>query len=77
MNRIFRLNIEDGQYVETQLEIEQTLNTFFNDLLEEPNLNRDRAIEHITQHVPSLVTWEKNNLLMSLVEMKELEEEVN
>ena len=75
-NRIVRLKKEDGSVVEKQKEIEETLNSYYADLLEEPNVDRRQAQSEIFRHIPRIITQEHNQILMRPVEMPELEEVV-
>lgn len=63
--------------MESQEEIEKTFNDFFFDLLEEPQEDRDRAMEVITSNIPAIVSQDKNDLLMRKVDMEELEEAIH
>jgi len=55
--------------MEEQEELEQALNSFFQELLEEPSVDRNEATNKIMEFIPSLVRYEKSDLLLRLVEM--------
>ena len=62
--------------VEEQKELEETLNSFYADLLEEPAVDRRQAQSEIYSHIPRIITQEHNQILMRPVELPELEEVV-
>ena len=42
--------------------------------MEEPKLDKNTTMEEILENIPTLVTQEKNKLLLQPIEMDELEE---
>eukprot|EP00253_Pinus_taeda_P023191 PITA_23191 len=44
---------------------------------QEPNINRDEAIDSITRHIPRLITEEENTLLLKPISLQEVEIVVN
>jgi hypothetical protein len=51
-----------------------TLIDYYKDLLTEPLLDRSEAIAKVTQHVPSLVTPEKNSALLRPITIEEVDQ---
>ena len=71
-----RMKTEEGNIVETQENMEHTLNTFFVSLLEEPNWVRDVAQREVLWHIPKVITEEHNFMLLKPIEMEKVEEDV-
>ena len=65
-----------GDTVQTTKEIEAELVSFFDNLLTEPVRDRSREIHRITQNIPSIISQEQNNSLMSPISLQEVEEAV-
>ena len=72
-NQMVRLKRIDGTYGETQIELEQTLNGFYADLMEEPDINLQEMQEHVLNHIPKVITTDHNIMLMKPIDMDELE----
>ena len=51
----------------------QTLNGFYVDLLEEPDINCQEAQEQVLNHIPKVIMVDHNILLMKPIDMDELE----
>ena len=62
--------------METRKSIDTTLNHHFIDILFDPRKNTRGDIRKITRLIPSLITHEKNDLLMKPITLIEVEEEV-
>jgi len=73
-NHIRRLKKEDGSVVESQSEIEETPNEYFQDLLEEPDVHQGTAREEVLRHILAVINEVQNSLLLQPIEMPELEE---
>ena len=67
----------EGGRIETHREIEEELNHYFAEILNEDHHDRDREIAQITRLIPTSVTREDNEMLVKLVSMQEVEEAVN
>ena len=65
--------MEDGNIVETQEELETTLNSYCSKLLQEPNEDRDESQREVLSHIPKLITDEHNQILGKSIEMTEVE----
>ena len=50
---------------------------FFQEIMIDPMKDRKREINSINKNIPSLVTQEKNNLLMNPITLVEVEEVVD
>jgi len=59
-NKILKISDRDGIERESHKEIENTLVNHFQGIAQEPNLDKIESIQRITQHIPRLVTEEKN-----------------
>eukprot|EP00253_Pinus_taeda_P019617 PITA_19617 len=59
--------------VEDHTKIEQELVNYFQDVLQEPQIDRSRAIEKITQHIPKVITEDHNQLLLRPVQPEEVD----
>ena len=68
-----RMKKEDGTIAETQEDLEHTLNTFFTNILEEPDWDRVEAQREVMRHIPKVITEEHNFMLMKPIEMEEFE----
>ena len=75
-NRILSLKKADDDKVFSREHIGDELNSYFTSLLSEPSLNRTQAINAITDAIPSLVTQEKNSLLLKDFTKQEIEETI-
>ena len=71
-----RLKRVDETHVETQEELEHTLNGFFADLLKEPDHDRNEAQAKVLWHIPRVINDEHNFMLMKIIEMEEVEDAV-
>jgi replicative DNA helicase len=59
-NKIFKIRDQDRIERESHQAIENTLFNHFQQIAQEPNQDRSEAIQRIIQHIPNLVTGEKN-----------------
>ena len=75
-NRIFSLKETNGERLIKPEDMERELTTHFKDILTEPIPNRQEEIQKITQHIPRLITREKNLALLWEVTLQEVEEVV-
>lgn len=76
-NQISQVNNAQGVKVETQEEIEHEFLHYFKEMSQEPNINRDEAIDNITRQIPRLITEEQNILLLKPISLQEVEIAVN
>ena len=58
-----RLKKEDGSIVETQEDLENTLNHYFANLLQEPDRDREEAQREVLRHIPKLITEDHKKVL--------------
>jgi hypothetical protein len=72
-NRITHLTSDTGEHILDHEDMATTLTDYYKNLLTEPSLNRSDAIAKITQHVPTLVTKEKNLALLRPITIKEVD----
>jgi len=56
--------------------LEQELNTFFKELLEEPSVDRGGAIEHVMRFIPRKITDAQNEALLRPIDRQDLDEVV-
>ena len=75
--RIVTLKKIEGGRIETRREIEEELNHYFADILNEDLPDRERDIAQITRLIPPSVTREDNEMLIQPVSLQEVEEVVN
>jgi len=64
INRIKKLEDSRGNTLLDHADIEEDLVTYYKELLSEPPFDRTPSIHRITQHIPTLITHEKNRSLM-------------
>ena len=76
-NRMDRLKKEDGSIAESQEDLENTLNSYFSNLLQEPDRDREEAQREVFSHIPKLIMEDHNQILGKAIEMVELETVVN
>ena len=76
-NRLDKLKKEDGSIAETQEDLENTLNHYFANLLQEPDRDREEAQREVLRHIPKLITEDHNKVLGKAIETSEVEMEVN
>eukprot|EP00253_Pinus_taeda_P031747 PITA_31747 len=62
-----------GERAEDHTETEQELVNYFQDVLQEPQIDRSRAIEKITQHIPKVITEDHNQLFLIPVQPEEVD----
>ena len=74
--RMLQLKQEDKTHVETQEELELTLNDFFTDLLEELDYNQNESQMKVLQNIPRVITNERNFMIMKPIKMEEVKEVV-
>jgi hypothetical protein len=73
-NRITHLTSTNGEPIHSHEDMETTLIDYYKDLLMEPFSDRYEAITKVTQHVPSLVTLEKNLALLRPITIEEVDQ---
>ena len=76
-SRVVTLKKMEGARIETRWEIEEELNHYFTDILNEDLPDRERDIAQITRLIPPSVTREDNEILIQQVSLQEVEEVVN
>ena len=64
-----RLKKEDGSIAETQEDLENTLNHYFANLLQESNKYREEAQREVLRYIPKLITEDHNKVLGKAIEM--------
>jgi hypothetical protein len=64
INLITQLEDDQGIPIRDHDQIAEELNSFYKDLLIETNMNREEAIQKVTQHIPKLITFEQNRALV-------------
>ena len=67
----------EGGRIETHQEIEEELNHYFTEILNEDLPDRERDIAQITRLIPPSVSREDNEMLIQPVSLQEVEEAVN
>ena len=72
-----RMNKEDGSISKTQEELENTLNHYFANLLQEPARDREEAQREFLRYIPKLIMEDHNKVLGKAIEMSEVEMVVN
>eukprot|EP00253_Pinus_taeda_P012157 PITA_12157 len=72
-NQISQVINAQGDKLETQEDIEKEFLHYFKEMSQEPNLNRDEAINNITRNIPRLVSEEQNSLLLKPIRVQEVE----
>jgi DNA repair ATPase RecN len=65
INRITKLDDSQGNTLLTHQEIMHELTDFYKDLLSKPMVDRTSAIEWVTQNIPTIITQEQNEALMT------------
>eukprot|EP00253_Pinus_taeda_P028248 PITA_28248 len=72
-NQISQVTNAQGDKLETQEEIEKEFLQYFKAMSQEPNINREEAIDNITGHIPWLIIEEQNSLLLKPISLQEVE----
>eukprot|EP00253_Pinus_taeda_P008885 PITA_08885 len=75
-NRIFSIKNENGEGIVEQEGIERALMDYHKGILNEPQLDRSKAIGQICRAIPSMVTEDQNKALMRAASLDEVEEVV-
>ena len=75
-NRITILKNQTGERLETKYAITKELHNHFRDILQEPNHQRQETIREITQHIPKLITEDKNRMCLTATTAAEVEQVV-
>jgi hypothetical protein len=65
INRIMKLDESQGNTFLTHQEIKHELIDFYTDLLSKPKMDRTSAIERVTKNIPTIITREQNEALMT------------
>jgi len=73
-NNVTFINNQQGERVETHEDMEKEFTTYFQDILKEPEGNREAAIRVITQHIPCIITEDHNLKLLQPTSLREIEE---
>jgi ABC-type sugar transport system permease subunit len=76
INRITRLENDQGEKLLTHKDIEQELINFYKNLLSEPIQDRSTTISKITQHIPALITEEQNTALIHPITIEEVDQDM-
>eukprot|EP00253_Pinus_taeda_P034383 PITA_34383 len=72
-NQISQVTNAQGDKLETQEDIEKEFLNYFKDMCQEPNINRDEAINNISRNIPRLVSEDQNTLLLKPISLQEVE----
>jgi exonuclease III len=72
INRITQLEDDQGTPIRDHDQIAEELNSFYQDLLTETNVNREEAIQKVTRHIPRLINSEQNTTLMRPITQSEV-----
>ena len=72
-NHISYLSDAQGNLVTQVEDIEWELITFYGSILSDPPGNKDLTIQKIVHNIPKLVVEEKNENLMQLISLEEVE----
>lgn len=75
-NRILELKNHEGDILRNHDDISGLLTNHFSNIAQEPNVNREAAIQEITSAIPRLITDEQNWSLRKRITMEEVEEAV-
>ena len=73
INRITKLDDSQGNTLLTHWEITHELTDFYKDLLSEPNVDHTSTIEWVTQNIPTIITQEQNEALMTTIMQAEVD----
>ena len=73
-NNIAFLNNNQGDRLEVHEDIENKLREYFQNILREPEGNRNQAIQSITQHIPKIITGDHNFMLLQPVTLHAVEQ---
>jgi hypothetical protein len=76
INRITKLEDSQGTPCLTHQEIMHELSGFYKDLLSEPHVDRTSTIERVTQNIPTLITQEHNEALMTPITQEEVDQAI-
>jgi hypothetical protein len=76
INHITKLEDSQGNTLLDHADIEEELVTYYKELLSEPPFDRTPAICRITQHIPTLITPEKNKSLMRPISQEEVDQAI-
>ena len=72
-NHISYLSDVQSNLVTQREDIEWELITFYGSILSDPPCNKDLTIQKIVHNIPKLVVEEKNENLMQLISLEEVE----
>ena len=72
-----RLKKEDGSIAVSQEDLENTLYSYFDNLLRELDRDMQEAQREVFSHIPKLITEDHNQILCKSIEMAEVETTVN
>eukprot|EP00253_Pinus_taeda_P035656 PITA_35656 len=75
-NKILELKNNNGEILRNHNDISMLLSNHFDDIAQEPTVNREAAIQEITIAIPRLITEEQNWSLRKKITMEEVEEAV-
>jgi len=74
--KILSLNNEKGDTLQSHQEVATLLTKHFNNIAQEPRVDRTKAIEELTKSIPKSITNEKNLALTREISLEEVEEAV-
>eukprot|EP00253_Pinus_taeda_P022384 PITA_22384 len=76
VNKILELKNSEGQILRNHKDISDLLSNHFSNIAREPEVNREAAIQEITNAIPNSITEEQNWSLRKRITMEEVEEAV-
>eukprot|EP00253_Pinus_taeda_P022158 PITA_22158 len=75
-NKILELKNSEGEILRNHNDISALLSNHFSNIAREPEINREAAIQEITNAIPNSITEEQNWALRKTITMEEVEEAV-
>eukprot|EP00253_Pinus_taeda_P011270 PITA_11270 len=76
VNKILELKNSEGEILRNHKDISDLLSNHFSNIAREPEINRETAIQEITNAIPNSITEEQNWALRKTITMEEVEEAV-
>jgi hypothetical protein len=76
INHITKLEDSQGTILLTHQEITHEISGFYKELLSEPHVDHTSAIERVTQKIPTLITQEHKESLMTPITQEEVDQDL-
>jgi hypothetical protein len=76
INHITKLEDAHGKHILNHDEISSELVNYYKNILSETDIDKTLTINHITQHIPALITPEQNQALMRPISKEEVDHEI-